>query len=138
MTLDIVLNYKKLPRLKQARRIPQLFTKEEIRKILDCTDSLTRKSMFMLAYGSGLRNSEITNLKVTDIESDKMRILIQHGKGDCARYAMLPQATLETMRDYWKVYRPKDWLFVAPHKGCPYLGSTLNDAFKNTKKIRYN
>jgi site-specific recombinase XerD len=130
VTLDIVLNYKKLPRLKQSRRIPQLFTKDEIRRILDSTESLTHKSMFMLAYGSGLRSAEITHLKVTDIESDQMRILIQHGKGDRARYAMLPQTTLETLREYWKVHRPTDWLFEAPMKGGAYLGSTLNDAFK--------
>jgi site-specific recombinase XerD len=134
VTLDVVLNYKKLPRLKQTRRIPQIFTKEEVGKILDCSGSLLHKSMFMLAYGSGLRNSEITNLKVTDIESDQMRILIRHGKGDRDRYAMLPQATLETLREYWKEYRPKEWLFIAPRKGGSYLGRTLNDAFKTALK----
>jgi len=130
VTLDVVLNYKKLPRLKQTRRIPQIFTKEEIRRILDSADTLLHKSMFMLAYGSGLRNSEITNLKASDIESDQMRILIRHGKGDRDRYAMLPQTTLETLREYWKEYRPKGWLFVAPIKGGNYLGATLNEAFK--------
>jgi site-specific recombinase XerD len=130
VTLDVNLNYKKLPRLKQTRRIPQIFTKEEIRKILDSTETLIHKSMFMLAYGSGLRNAEITNLKATDIESDQMRILVRHGKGDRDRYAMLPQVTLDTLREYWQAYHPKEWLFEAPQKGGRYLGKTMNDAFK--------
>lgn len=130
VTLDVTLNYKRLPRLKQNRRIPQIFTKEEVRKIIDSTETLIHKSMLMLAYGSGLRLSEITNLKITDIESDQMRILIRHGKGDRDRYAMLPQVTLDTLREYWKEYRPQDWLFVAPRLGGRYRDKTLNDAFK--------
>ena len=111
VTLDVVLNYKKLPRLKQNRRIPQIFTKEEIRKILDAADSKIHKAMLMLAYGSGLRLSEITNLKASDIESGQMRILVRQGKGNRDRYTMLPQSTLEYLREYWKEYRPKEWLF---------------------------
>ena len=85
----------------------------------------------MLAYGSGLRLSEITNLKITDIESGQMRILIRHGKGDRDRYAMLPQPTLDTLREYWKAYRPTGWLFEAPKKGGRYVNRTLEDAFKS-------
>jgi len=130
VTLERVLNYKKLPRLKQHRRIPQVFTKDEVRRILDSAESLAHKSMLMLAYGSGLRLSEITNLKAIDIESDQMRILIRHGKGDRDRYAMLPQITLDTLREYWKVHRPKEWLFEAPIKGGKYVNKTLEGVFK--------
>jgi site-specific recombinase XerD len=131
VTLDRVLNYKKLPRLKQTRRIPQLFTKEEIRKIIDSADALSHKAMLMLAYGSGLRLSEITHLKISDVESMQMRILVRHGKGDRDRYAMLPQMTLEMLRDYWKESRPKDWLFESPRTGGKYHERTLQDAFKS-------
>jgi len=134
VTLDIVLNHKKLPRLKQTRRIPQIFTKEEVAKILGGTENLIHKAMLMLAYGSGLRLSEITHLKVSDIESAQMRILIRHGKGDRDRYAMLPKATLEVLRLYWLEYRPKDWLFVAPKTGGRYHARTLQDAFKAALK----
>lgn len=131
VTLDVVLNYKKLPRLKQNRRIPQIFTKEEIRKILDAADSKIHKAMLMLAYGSGLRLSEITNLKASDIESGQMRILVRQGKGNRDRYTMLPQSTLEYLREYWKEYRPKEWLFEAPRTGGRYNNRTLQDAFKS-------
>jgi site-specific recombinase XerD len=134
VTLDMDLNHKKVPRLKESRRIPQIFTKEEVRKIIDSADTLIHKAMLMLAYGSGLRLSEITNLKIADIESDKMRILIRQGKGDRDRYAMLPQITLDTLREYWLAYRPVEWLFVAPRKGGKYVNGTLEDAFKSALK----
>lgn len=134
VTLDVTLNYKQLPRLNQTRRIPQIFTKEEVRRILDSAGSLRNKSMLMLAYGSGLRMSEITNLKPSDIESDQMRILIRHGKGDRDRYAMLPQVTLDTLREYWKESRPKEWLFEAPKTGGKFHGKTLSDVFKTALK----
>lgn len=77
---------------------------------------------------------EITHLKVTDIESVQGRILIRQGKGDRDRYAMLPQATLTILREYWKSYRPKDWLFEAPRTGGKYHERTLQDAFKAALK----
>ena len=134
VTLEITLNYKRLPRLKQIRRIPQLFTKEEVGKILDNAGSLRNKSMLMLAYGSGLRLSEIINLKPMDIESDQMRILVRRGKGDRDRYAMLPQVTLDTLREYWKEFRPKEWLFEAPKKGGKFIDKCLQDVFYKALK----
>jgi site-specific recombinase XerD len=131
VTLDYALNYKKLPRLKQNRKIPQIYTKDETLKIIEATDTLIHRAMLMLAYGSGLRVSEITNLKATDIESNQMRILVRNGKGERDRYAMLPQSTLETLRDYWRAYRPKEWLFEAPKAGGQYRVKTLQDAFKS-------
>ena len=134
VTLDMPVSYEKIPRLKQSQRIPKLFTRDEVRRILESAGSLKNKSMLMLAYGSGLRVSEIINIKVTDIESDKMRILVRHGKGDRDRYAMLPQTTLATLREYWKRYRPKEWLFEAPRSGGRYAKRTLQDAFKSALK----
>ena len=90
--------------------------------------------MLMLAYGSGLRLSEIANLKISDIESKQMRILVRHGKGNRDRYAMLPQVTLETLREYWKAYRPKEWLFESPKTEKNYHKATLQNAFKSALK----
>ena len=134
VTLDMPISYEKIPRMKQSRRIPKLFTRDEIHRILDSAGKLNHRSMLMLAYGSGLRVSEIINLKVTDIESDKMRILVRQGKGDRDRYALLPQTTLTTLREYWKRYRPKEWLFEAPRSGGRYAKRTLQDAFKSALK----
>ena len=130
VTLDKALNYKKMPRMKQKRRLPQIYTKDEVCIIIESAETLIHKVMLMLAYGSGLRLSEITNLKATDIESKQMRIFVRSGKGDRDRYALLPQTTLETLREYWKAYRPKEWLFEAPRLGGQYRTRTLQDAFK--------
>jgi site-specific recombinase XerD len=129
VTLDRVMNYQKMPHCKYSRRIPQLFTREEICRIIGCAETLEHRVMFMLAYGSGLRISEVTNLKVSDIESNNMRILVRHGKGDRDRYVLLPQATLVALREYWLENRPKDWLFVSS-TGGKYVNRTLSDAFK--------
>jgi len=132
VTLDVTLNYKKLPRLKQTRRLPQLFTPEEVGAIIENAGNACHKVMLMLAYGSGLRLSEITGLKVTDIESNQNRILVRHGKGDRDRYAILPKTTLDALRKYWLscTPRPRNWLFEAPVTGGQYHGRTLQDAFK--------
>jgi site-specific recombinase XerD len=131
VTLDSPLNYLKVPKVKFNRRLPQLFSREEIARIIDCEFDLAKKAMFMLAYGSGLRLSEITNIKVSDIESDNMRILVREGKGNRDRYALLPLSTLIVLRKYWIEYRPDDWLFVAPRKGGKYSPKTLAEAFKS-------
>jgi site-specific recombinase XerD len=131
VTLGRALNYKKLPRMKQKRSLPQIYTKAEVKQIIDSAETLIHKAMLMLAYGSGLRLSEIVSLKISDIESKQKRIFIRSGKGDRDRYAMLSDVTLETLREYWKAYRPKDWLFEAPRTGGHYHDRTLQDAFKS-------
>ena len=136
VVLDVTLNYKKLTRAKQTRRLPQIYTREEIQTIIESAGNLCHKAMLMLAYGSGLRLSEITGLKVTDIESGQSRILVRHGKGDRDRYALLPSETLNVLREYWLNCepRPRDWLFEAPKTGGRYHGRTLQDAFKTALK----
>lgn len=110
-TLDVNLNLKKIPRVKQTRRIPDLPDKSELRKIFDCAPSLKYKAVLMTIYGSGLRISEVCNLRIKDIDSKNMRIFVNQGKGSKDRYTLLPAATLEILREYWSQYRPKDWLF---------------------------
>jgi len=134
VTLDRVLNYKKLPRINHTRPLPILFTKEEVHRIIDSANSLTHKALLMLAYGSGLRLSEITNLKTSDIDSTQMRIFIRKGKGGRDRYALLPEITLEVLREYWLEKQPKDWLFIAPRKGGKYQEKTVQDVFKTALK----
>lgn len=94
------MNYKKFPRLKQNRSLPQVYTKEEVRDIIESTQNLRHKAWLTLAYGSGLRVSEILHLKITDIESAQMRIFVRKGKGGIDRYALLPATKLEVLRDY--------------------------------------
>lgn len=116
VTLNISLNYKQIPRQKQLRKIPDILTTEEVQRLFDACENLRDKCILMTVYGSGLRLSDVANLKVSDIDSQKMRILIRNGKGGKDRYALLSQSNLKVLREYWKSYRPKDWLFYSRNK----------------------
>lgn len=130
VTLDRLINTRKIPRIKQVRSIPILPTKEELGYLFYLAgDSLRNKALFMTIYGSGLRISEAANLKVSDIDSDGGRIFIRKGKGGRDRYAILPKKTLEVLREYWKESQPKDWLFVTKN-GNQMTSKTIQDAWK--------
>jgi len=83
--------------------------------------------MIMTAYGGGLRISELIKLKVSDIDSKRMMIRVENGKGGRDRYTILSPRLLEDLRSYWKKYRPKYWLFTNERtkkhitKSCPRL-----------------
>lgn len=112
VTLDRLINTRKIPRIKQTRSLPDLLTKEELGYIFYLLKNIKYKALFMTIYGSGLRISEALNLKVSDIDSKDMRIFIRKGKGARDRYALLPQKTLDILRQYSREFHPKDWLFV--------------------------
>ena len=105
VTLDKVLNKKQLPMRKKKKTMYKVLTKEELSTFFNCVDDFKFKTIFMLAYGSGLRIGEIANLRVEDIDSRKMRIFVREGKGNKERYTMLSKTSLEMLRTYWKKYR---------------------------------
>jgi integrase/recombinase XerD len=113
VTLDVNLNCKQIPRHRKKREFPEILSRVEIQCLFDACDNLRDKSILMTTYGSGLRLNEVARLKVSDIDSKKMQLLIRSGKGSKDRYALLSQASLEILRDYWKAYRPKEWLFYS-------------------------
>lgn len=106
VTLDIVLNKKQIPMLKNRREITKVLTKEELSAFFNACDDIKYKMIFMLIYGSGLRIGEAANLRVKDIDSKKMRIFVRDGKGNKERYTILPKASLEMLREYYKRERP--------------------------------
>ena len=134
VTLDIVLNLRKIPRVAHTRSLPVLPTKEELAYLFYLAgDNLRNKALFMTIYGSGLRLGEASNLKTTDIDSVNGRIFIIGGKGGRDRYAMLPKKTLEVLREYWKVCQPKEWLFITKH-GTKMTERGIQDAWKTIVK----
>lgn len=123
-----------LPRLKKPKKLPAVLTKEEVQLLIDVADNLKHKCVLMTVYGSGLRLSEIVGLKVSDIDSKNMRIFIRQGKGKKDRYAILSQKSLDMLREYWKVYKPRDWLFEGRKKGTPLTRRSAQDLFYNAVK----
>jgi site-specific recombinase XerD len=96
---------------------------------LEAVPNLKHRAMLMVAYGGGLRLSEILHLKVTDIDSQRMVIRVEQGKGKVDRYVMLPERLLETLRVYWKEVRPRNWLFPGEDGTKPMHPTALQKAF---------
>ena len=96
----------------QPRKIPVVLSPEEVVRLLEMTPSVKYQTAFSVAYGAGLRVSEVAALKVSDIDSGRMRLRVEQGKGRKDREAMLSERLLEQLRDWWCFARPTTWLFA--------------------------
>ena len=120
----------RIPRAKMGRRLPVVLSLQEIQAILLATRNLKHRALLMTIYSAGLRVSEVVHLKVSDIDSQRMVIRVQQGKGGKDRYTLLAKRTLEVLRDYWRAYRPEEWLFPGqPAKGSLSV-STVQKIFE--------
>lgn len=137
VTLNRNLNYRQIPRQKQVRSLPGILTKDELRRIFENASTLQNKAMLMTLYGGGLRLSEVCKLRVSDIDSESMRIFVNCGKGGKDRYTILSQTNLDILREYWRQYRPKHpdgWLFLNKDGTSHANYRTVQDAFKSALK----
>jgi integrase/recombinase XerD len=100
-----------IPFPKVPRRLPAILTPDEVTRLIDGARNLTDRTMLMVLYSTGMRNAELRHLQVRDIDSRRMLIHIQHGKGGRDRYVPLSARLLETLRVYYRWMRPKTWLF---------------------------
>ena len=100
-----------IPAAKQPSRLPEILSQEEIVRLFDSTPHPKHRALLMTTYAAGLRVSEVVNLKVTDIDSDRMSLRVEQGKGAKDRYTLLSPRLLEELRSYWRLYRPALWLF---------------------------
>jgi integrase/recombinase XerD len=95
----------------EPQKIPVVLSPEEVRRLLDAAPSFKCRLLLSLAYGCGLRASEVVSLKVSDIDSGQMVIRIEQAKGRKDRYVMLSPELLDMLRQWWKAARPQGWLF---------------------------
>ncbi len=107
-----------IPIARQPQRLPVVLTRSEISRLLAATPSLKWRTALSVAYGAGLRASEVVGLKVGDIDSERMRIRVQQGKGRRDRDALLSPRLLTTLREWWKMARPPS-LVVPEPPGTP-------------------
>jgi integrase/recombinase XerD len=103
-----------IPRMKKPKKLPVVLSPSEVKAVLDCTDNLFYKTIFTTIYAAGLRISEAANLRVRDIDSDSMQIIVRASKGKKDRHCILSEKNLQMLREYYKTYRPKDLLFPSP------------------------
>ncbi len=96
---------------KEEEKLPVVLSMDEVQRFFDALGSLKYRAILMTAYAAGLRVSEVVTLRVSDIDSDRMLIRIDQGKGRKDRYVPLAKRALEVLREYWKAARPKAFLF---------------------------
>ncbi|MFH0990980.1 MAG: site-specific integrase [bacterium] len=123
-----------LPHPKREKRLPIVLSTEEVKRLLDAMNTLKHRMVLMACYSAGLRVGEAVRLKVTDIDSQRMQIRVEQGKGKKDRYTLLSITLLEQLRMYWKLYRPQQWLFAGRIPGRALTESSVQRAFTRAKK----
>ena len=114
-----------LPLARRADTLPAVLSPEEVARFLGAIANLKHRAVFATIYAAGLRVSEVAALKVGDIDSQRMVIHIRQGKGSKDRFVMLSQQLLGILRAYWRVERPKEWLFPGLDPQRPITPRTL-------------
>ena len=102
-----------IPRARTPQKLPEILSREEIERLFAAANLLKHRVLLMTVYAAGLRVSEVCALKVTDIDSERMTIRVEQGKGAKDRYSLLSPRLLKELRLYWQTHRPKLWLFPA-------------------------
>jgi site-specific recombinase XerD len=121
-------------RQRPPQRLPVTLSTEEVRRLLDAVTTLRERAIMEIAYSSGLRLGEVLRLKLTDIDSDRMVIRVERGKGGKDRNVMLAASLLETLRAYWKRDKPRRWLFPGQGGQRPLCPTTVQRAFAVAKE----
>jgi integrase/recombinase XerD len=112
----------------EPSKLPVVLSPEEVARFLDAAAGLKYKTALSVAYGAGLRASEVVALKITDIDSQRMVIRVEQGKGRKDRYVMLSPHLLDLLRAWWKLARPQGWLFPGQNRLNPLTTRQLNRA----------
>jgi integrase/recombinase XerD len=112
----------------EPRNLPVVLSPQEIARLLDAAPGLKYKAALSVAYGAGLRASEVVSLKISDIDSERMVIRVEQGKGRKDRYVMLSPHLLELLRAWCKAGRPEGWLFPGQNRVNPLTTRQFNRA----------
>ncbi len=119
--------------LRKPNRLPIVLSKKNVVKLIKVTSNLKHKTILLLIYSAGLRLGELLNLKPGDIDSETMKIHIRQSKGKKDRYIMLSENVLKLLREYYKLYKPKDYI-IEGQKGGKYSPKSVQNIFKAALK----
>ena len=128
VTLDRPDLTKHLSFIHEPRKAPVVLSPEEVARFLEAAPGIKYKAALSVAYGAGLRVSEVVSLKVSDIDSQRMMLRVEQGKGRKDRYAMLSPVLLELLRDWYRIARPQGWLFPGQNPVNPMTTRQLTRA----------
>lgn len=122
-----------LPRAQKPQQLPSVFAEQEVKQLILATENLKHRSMICLAYAGGLRVSEIVNVKLADIDSKRMVITLRQAKGKKDRQVMLSEKLLLMLREYFKAFKPKEWLFEG-QSGGKYSTRSVQEVIQQAKQ----
>jgi len=133
VTLDRGWDVQAIPYQKTGRKLPVVLSCEEVLKLFQVVTNVKHKAILMTAYAGGLRVSEVTHLRVRDVDGRRMMLRIQQGKGRQDRYVMLSHKLQAVLREYWKLYKPRDWLFAGQNPERPLTRAAVHKFFKKAR-----
>lgn len=122
--------FKYIEYCKRNRKLPLVHSQEEIQRLINACNNLKHRSIICVMYACGLRVSEVINLKIADIDSSRMIINIKNAKGGKDRQVCLPEKLLILLREYFKVYRPKEYLFNGQNGSPQYSPRSISEFLK--------
>jgi integrase/recombinase XerD len=122
--------YYEIHRPNRDKKLPKVLSKNEVKEILNSCNNIKHRCILMLIYSAGLRRSELINLKLADIDSERMVININGAKGKKDRISLLSENALHLLRQYYKEYKPKKCLFEGA-KGGKYSPTSISNVLKN-------
>ena len=119
---------------KRKQKIPELLTRAEVGQIINACPNNKSRTMLLTCYGCGLRVSELVNLKIHHIDSERGLLRIDQGKGAKDRLVVLPPTVLQQLRHYWRLYHPAPWLF--PNSNTPSLHLSISTTQKRYRQAK--
>ena len=131
VTLEQAEIPERIPYAREPRKLPVVLNADEVVRFLEAVASLKTRTALTTAYAAGLRVSETVGLKVCDIDSGRMVIRVEHGKGGKDRYVMLSAQLLRILRTYWRLARPGHWLFPGRDESKPIDVQVLHSSCRS-------
>ena len=123
-----------LPRpVRKKKSLPAVLSRGEVRRLFQAVDNLKHRAILLVIYAGGLRVSEAARLKVSDVDGERKQVFVRSGKGDKDRYTVIGEAALEALREYWRVYRPHDWLFPGARPDKYISPRAIEKAFRRAR-----
>lgn len=122
----------RIKRPRREKKLPVILSKEEVKRLLDVTCNVKHKAVLALGYSAGLRRGEVLNLKPNHIDADRRQIRVESGKGNKTRYTILSTEVLSLLRQYYKLYKPKTYLFEGRTPGKPYSERSIEELFNQS------
>jgi integrase/recombinase XerD len=126
------LNPELVHRPRREKTLPNVLSKEEVKAILEAPSNLKHRSMLSLIYACGLRRSELLNLTFKDIHTERNLLIVKQSKGKKDRVVPISNKIINLLRDYYKAYRPKNWLFEGQNGGEKYSEESLAKVLKQS------